>query len=83
MFIYSCWLYDNDFETVFTDAAFDSFCAQLHEMYDDLPFDIQDRIDIGNLRAGTSLGMTYLEGDAAGAIAWFERVRGRGPEKEV
>jgi hypothetical protein len=83
MFIYSCWLYDNELETVFSDPEFDSFCADLHGMYDDLPFDMQDRIDIGNLRAGTSLGMTYLEEDAVGAIAWFEQVRGRSPEKET
>lgn len=79
MFIYSCWLYDNEFETVFSDSEFDEFCVLLLSCYDDLPFDIQDRIPKGNLEAGTSLGLTYNTDDGIHAVQWFERVRGRSP----
>ena len=79
MFIYSCWLYENDYETVFSDSDYDIHCNSLLNWYDDIPAEFKDRISKDRLGAGTASGLVYLPEDEENAKAWFRRARGRDP----
>ena len=79
MFILSCWLYANNYETVFDDPMFDDHCEKLLQWYDDLSVDFQIRIDRDRLRSGTAMGLEYFPEEPEKAKAWFRRIRGRDP----
>jgi hypothetical protein len=81
MFIFSCLLYDEGYETVLDDPGFDSLTQYLLKWYDqDGTPDFKARVSQDQLRAGTGLGLVYTDLERAAAIEWFERVKGRKPD---
>lgn len=73
MFIYSCALYQADEECVMSDSSFDQHCQMLLRAWDRLPAWFTERVEQGNLTAGTTVGLSFTQQETDDARAWRKR----------
>lgn len=84
MYIYSCWLYANDYETVLDDCSYDQVVLTVEYYWDWLPDALKERVPKDTLKDGSSIHLAaggWTVQDQLGAFEWFKRVRGRWPNK--
>lgn len=83
MYIYSCYLYDNDFEYVLDDLSYTSVWENVKHYWEHLPDELKERIPYEILDTPSSIGLSALgwrQEDREGAFEWFNRVHGREPQ---
>lgn len=92
MYIYSCYLYDSDYEHPLDDMGYTTVWQMLAgrapypgpPMWNDLSPELKERIPFEILDTPSSIGLRRLgwrQEDHTGAFEWFQRVEGRLPEK--
>lgn len=91
MYIWSCYLYDNDYEHPLDDHLYTSVWKMLAGRkpylsadWDHLSPELKERIPFEILDTPSSIGLAkrgWRQEDHEGAFAWFKRCKGRPPEK--
>lgn len=82
MYIYSCYLYDSDYEHPLDDHSYTATWEAVKHYYPHLPAELKERIPYEILDTPSSIGLSqrgWREEDRVGAFAWFNRVMGRDP----